>query len=139
MLVNDNLKWKVPDSRCKVTDYEVGVKLTSIDQCETTDILITKYFTIYTELGLPEWKYFSTYEVTIAARSGNTIYGTGVAKTKEFHTGESGEVHLFNSCWYAPRSIGPINANQFCGHIDLFTLCSVHHLLVEPRSGSGIN
>ena len=121
MLVNNSLKWKVPDSRCEVTDYEVGVKLTSIDQCETTDILITEYFTIYTELGLPEWKYFSTYEVTITARSGSTIYGTGVAKTKEFHTGESGALYYNNRFRYIYLtvvgthhicSITPINTNQ---------------------------
>ena len=71
-------------------DYEVIVKLTSIDQCETTDILITEKFTINTELGIPEVKNFSTYNITIAARSGSTKYGTGVAKTMEFKTEESG-------------------------------------------------
>ena len=89
-LVDNNLEWNEPKHTCEVTDYTVEVVLVNIDQCEETDIPITKVIEEDPYMVLPPLKYFSTYKATIRARFGNTARGTGDPNTMEFKTGESG-------------------------------------------------
>ena len=102
MVTDDKLEWNEPESECEVTDYEVQVMLTNIDQCESTAIPITKNITLKTNMVLPPLKYFSTYAVTIQARSGDTPFGTGEGNTMEFTT-EAGGVWVLISLHYRYR------------------------------------
>ena len=91
VVVTDNkIEWNEPESVCEVTDYLVEVMLINIDQCESVATPITNTITLNTNMVLPMLKYFSTYAVTIQARSGDTAYGRGEANTTKFTTGTSG-------------------------------------------------
>ena len=90
-LNDNNLVWNEPESECEVTDYVVEMMLINIDQCESVATPIIEEITLNPSIVLPHpLKNFSTYEVTIQARSGDTTYGTGEANTTNFTTAETG-------------------------------------------------
>ena len=90
VVAENKLEWNEPESVCEVTDYVVEVMLINIDQCESVARPINTSITLNTIMVLPPLKYFSTYAVTIQARSGDTAYGTGEANTTKFMTETSG-------------------------------------------------
>lgn len=84
------MEWNEPESICKVKDYVLSVTLINYDQCETKTTSITDDTTTFSQVTLPPLNYFSTYLVTVQARSGDTTRGTGNPIEKEFTTAESG-------------------------------------------------
>ena len=101
MELSDNkLEWNEPESVCEVTGYVVEMMLVNIDQCESVARPIIEGFTLKNSLSpsmvLPQpLMNFSTYAVTIQARSGDTAYGIGEANTTKFTTAETGELLLY--------------------------------------------
>ena len=80
------VNWQAPESQCEVTSYTVTHTLTLLDQCMPMNEyeLIT---TVDTHIKIDDLESYTTYEVTVQARSGNE---SGLVEYVETVTQEMG-------------------------------------------------
>ncbi|XP_072044701.1 uncharacterized protein [Amphiura filiformis] len=86
---NNILTWDEPESTCVVIGYSVIVTLINLDQCEPTNRQVADSVVVVPNITLPETRFFSTYQVSIQARSGGSSFATGGANTMKFKTQEA--------------------------------------------------
>ncbi|XP_072043442.1 netrin receptor unc-40-like [Amphiura filiformis] len=83
------LTWDEPESTCAVIGYSVIVTLINIGQCKPTNRQVADTAVVVPNITLPGMDFFSTYQVSIQAWSGNSSFARGGANTMEFETPEA--------------------------------------------------
>ncbi|XP_072043281.1 uncharacterized protein [Amphiura filiformis] len=88
-LQDDILQWNEPESTCAVIGYSVIVTLINLGNCEQTNRQVADTMVVVSNITLPGMHFFSTYEVSIQAWSGDSSFAMGDVNTMEFETPEA--------------------------------------------------